>query len=309
MLPRGAAVLPRTGARHHRQRIVGRHSGGQPGSVRGGQGRGQRAHGVARARIRTGGHSGGRDRPRRDRRPGATHRARPDRREDRAGKGVVPGDRRSNDRLVAAAPLRNAGRRGRTNPFPGLGRGVVHHRNQTPGRRWRPRLNRSDHHQGRERQEMTEDYVMAPSATLGAAQRAIAAAIDEAEALAVDVCIAVTDGAGSPARDGPNGPRPAAVRPDRPGQGLFRRVVRRPADQRLVANARIRTRPAARHRQDRSTHRLRWRGPAGCRRAHRRRDRGFRGIERTGRPRRRGRRQGGRLSAVKAQHPSTQEDR
>src|SRR6476620_8293065 len=43
---------------------------------------------------------------------------------------------------------------------------------------------------------MTIDYVMAPSATLAAAQRAIAAAIKEAEVLAVDVCIAVTDGAG-----------------------------------------------------------------------------------------------------------------
>jgi glc operon protein GlcG len=41
-----------------------------------------------------------------------------------------------------------------------------------------------------------EDYVMAPSATLSAAQRAIAAAIETAETLAVDVCIAVTDGAG-----------------------------------------------------------------------------------------------------------------
>ena len=43
---------------------------------------------------------------------------------------------------------------------------------------------------------MTVDYVMAPSATLAAAQRAIAAALKEAENLAVDVCIAVTDGAG-----------------------------------------------------------------------------------------------------------------
>jgi glc operon protein GlcG len=43
---------------------------------------------------------------------------------------------------------------------------------------------------------VTTDYVMAPSATLSAAQRAVAAAIEEAERLAVDVCIAVTDGAG-----------------------------------------------------------------------------------------------------------------
>src|ERR671921_665628 len=43
---------------------------------------------------------------------------------------------------------------------------------------------------------MTIDYVMAPSVTLAAAQRAIGAALKEAEAEAVDVCIAVTDGAG-----------------------------------------------------------------------------------------------------------------
>ena len=46
------------------------------------------------------------------------------------------------------------------------------------------------------RAQMADDYVLAPTATLGAAQRAIALAIEEAEALAVDVCIAVTDGAG-----------------------------------------------------------------------------------------------------------------
>ncbi len=43
---------------------------------------------------------------------------------------------------------------------------------------------------------MPVDYLMAPSATLHAAQRVIAAAIESAEELAVDVCIAVTDGAG-----------------------------------------------------------------------------------------------------------------
>jgi uncharacterized protein GlcG (DUF336 family) len=41
-----------------------------------------------------------------------------------------------------------------------------------------------------------DDYIMAPSATLHAAQRVIAASIESAEALAVDVCVAVTDGAG-----------------------------------------------------------------------------------------------------------------
>jgi glc operon protein GlcG len=43
---------------------------------------------------------------------------------------------------------------------------------------------------------MTVDYVMTPSATLAAGQRAITAAMAEAELLAIDVCIAVTDGAG-----------------------------------------------------------------------------------------------------------------
>jgi uncharacterized protein GlcG (DUF336 family) len=43
---------------------------------------------------------------------------------------------------------------------------------------------------------VSDDYVLAPSATLAAAQRAIAEALREAEAQAVDVCIAVTDSAG-----------------------------------------------------------------------------------------------------------------
>jgi uncharacterized protein GlcG (DUF336 family) len=41
------------------------------------------------------------------------------------------------------------------------------------------------------------DYVMAPSVTLAAAQRAIAAAVTEAGNLAVDVCVAATDSAGN----------------------------------------------------------------------------------------------------------------
>ena len=43
---------------------------------------------------------------------------------------------------------------------------------------------------------MSIDYVLAPTVTLSAAQRAVAAAIMRAEELAVDVCIAVTDGGG-----------------------------------------------------------------------------------------------------------------
>src|SRR4051812_41094285 len=45
--------------------------------------------------------------------------------------------------------------------------------------------------------EMTSDYVLAASVTLGASQRAVAAAIARAEELAVEVCIAVTDAAGN----------------------------------------------------------------------------------------------------------------
>lgn len=43
---------------------------------------------------------------------------------------------------------------------------------------------------------MTSDFVLAPTATLAAAQRAISAALEKAEDLAVDVCIAVTDSGG-----------------------------------------------------------------------------------------------------------------
>jgi glc operon protein GlcG len=40
------------------------------------------------------------------------------------------------------------------------------------------------------------DFILAPTATLAAAQRAVAAAVREAERLAVDVCIAACDSAG-----------------------------------------------------------------------------------------------------------------
>ncbi len=40
------------------------------------------------------------------------------------------------------------------------------------------------------------DYIMAPSVTLSAAQRAVAAAVCEAERIAVDVCVAAADSAG-----------------------------------------------------------------------------------------------------------------
>ena len=40
------------------------------------------------------------------------------------------------------------------------------------------------------------DYIMAPSVTRAAAQRAVTAALTEARSLAVEVCVAVTDRAG-----------------------------------------------------------------------------------------------------------------
>jgi glc operon protein GlcG len=43
---------------------------------------------------------------------------------------------------------------------------------------------------------VSDDYLLAPSATLAAAQRVIAAALHEADVLSVAVCIAVSDGAG-----------------------------------------------------------------------------------------------------------------
>jgi uncharacterized protein GlcG (DUF336 family) len=43
---------------------------------------------------------------------------------------------------------------------------------------------------------VTSDFVMAPSVTLAAAQRAVAAAVEEADRIGVAVCVAVTDAAG-----------------------------------------------------------------------------------------------------------------
>jgi glc operon protein GlcG len=40
------------------------------------------------------------------------------------------------------------------------------------------------------------DFILTPTATLGAAQRAVSAAVEEAERLAVDVCVAASDSAG-----------------------------------------------------------------------------------------------------------------
>ena len=44
--------------------------------------------------------------------------------------------------------------------------------------------------------EKAPDYNLAPSVTLGAAQRAVAAALTEAQNLSVEVCVAVADSAG-----------------------------------------------------------------------------------------------------------------
>jgi glc operon protein GlcG len=45
---------------------------------------------------------------------------------------------------------------------------------------------------------MSDDYLLAPSVTLACAQRVIAAALKQADALSVDVCVAVVDSAGHP---------------------------------------------------------------------------------------------------------------
>jgi glc operon protein GlcG len=49
---------------------------------------------------------------------------------------------------------------------------------------------------GSDGKEQGADFIMAPTVTLAAAQRAVAAALLEAERLSVDVCIAASDRAG-----------------------------------------------------------------------------------------------------------------
>ena len=66
--------------------------------------------------------------------------ARGPRRRRPSRRSLVPGAHRPDDRLLADAPIRHPGRGGRAHPLPGLGRGVVHHRDAAAGRRWRPRL-------------------------------------------------------------------------------------------------------------------------------------------------------------------------
>ena len=137
------AVLPHLieqAFRHHRQRFLGRDSGRQPRSLRRGEGRGQRAHRVARARGRAVRHPCRRDRPRRYRRPGTSGRARPVR-ADGPGEGLVPADRRSDGRFVPAQALRHARRAGRRHHLPRLRRCLLHHRDGSARRRWRSRLN------------------------------------------------------------------------------------------------------------------------------------------------------------------------
>lgn len=63
-------------------------------------------------------------------------------------------------------------------------------RGTTPALRSRPAQ------QAAQEDVSTPDFILAPTATLAAAQRAVAAALQEAERLSVDVCIAATDRAG-----------------------------------------------------------------------------------------------------------------
>ena len=51
---------------------------------------------------------------------------------------------------------------------------------------------RGDHHDG----DSDADFIMAPTVTLIAAQRAVEAALGEADRLSVDVCVAASDSAG-----------------------------------------------------------------------------------------------------------------
>jgi len=77
--------------------------------------------------------------------------------------------------------------------------------------------------------DVSDDYVLAPSATLAAAQRVIAAALHEADVLSLAVCIAVSDGAGhllAMVRMD----RAPLMHPDRPGQGVFGRRLRWTSD-------------------------------------------------------------------------------
>ena len=57
-------------------------------------------------------------------------------RADRRGEGLVPDGGRPDRVVVAAAPLRHARRAGRTDPVPGVRRGVLHHRHAAAGRGW-----------------------------------------------------------------------------------------------------------------------------------------------------------------------------
>jgi hypothetical protein len=176
---------------------------------------------------------------------------------------VASGDRRPDDRLGADASVRDPGRAGRALPFPGLGRAVLHHRDATAGGR----------RQSGEGAPSTRSHVyntaigrtgrrlrFGSSATLAAAQRALAAAIGGNCSMSTSASRSRTGR--PPALAGQDGPRSAAMHPDRPGQGLLGRLVRRPARQRLVAPARVGTRAAPRHRQDRSPRRVPGRHPA-----------------------------------------------
>ena len=135
-----AAAHDRARRRHHRQRLVGRHPRRQPGAVRGGQGRRQRDHRVARARAGAARHPRGRHRTRRHR--GARRGA------SRAG--PAPESEQEKDwyrtivdQTVESSLLKRYGtldEQAAAITFLASRGGLLHHRHGAAGRRWRPRL-------------------------------------------------------------------------------------------------------------------------------------------------------------------------
>ena len=177
---------------------------------------------------------------------------------------MASGDRRPDDRLGADASVRDPGRAGRALPFPGLGRAVLHHRDATAGGRRQSGegapSTRSHVYNTAIGRTGLADYVLAPL-------RRWRPPSGRLRRQSVGNCSMSTSASRSrtgrpPALAGQDGPRSAAMHPDRPGQGLLGRLVRRPARQRLVAPARVGTRAAPRHRQDRSPRRVPGRHPA-----------------------------------------------
>ena len=123
------------------------------------------------------------------------------------------------------------------------------------------------------------DYQMAPSATLAAAQRAVAAAVEDAQRMGVSVCVAAVDSGGHLLAFARMDRAPVLciqISQDKafsvasfgglPTSEWWRLLESEPA-------------LAARHHQDRSAGGVRRRYSTGLRRTHHRRHRGIRRVE------------------------------